>query len=308
MLPNGPNGISAFDTLDEPLVSTFSDTATALRPSYNYTLDLQGMSSNVSCKYDTTSPINVIDIREGLIQYSGTCPPGQDFLPSPVFVSQSSPHSLGFWACRTAPSANSYYLYFRGYNTSAHTIGMITCIVSPIQPTVFPLTYTGQTDTFHAQPPISSSPVSSTKLGDQMIGSIGSIVWETQSSVSNAFAEAITTLGVKSFSLPSNIQAEGYMQLYEAMIQGILDYEVRWICSSYSSLILQLGHIHPLIILRSRWQRADAIRLVLPSSHWLRRQWYIRLEQHESNSCLLTSNHPRQSDYLGHPRHRYVHR
>jgi hypothetical protein len=67
-----------------------------------------------------------------------------------------------------------------------------------------------------------------------MMMSIGSIIWEAQSSVSNMFAEAITTLGVKSFSLPPNEQAEGYMQLYDAMIQGILDYEATYIRLLYS--------------------------------------------------------------------------
>jgi hypothetical protein len=237
LLPNGPNGVPAFNTLDARSLSFFPDANTTdpRHSSYNYTLELQGISNNVTCIYDTTSPVIATNTTTGLMQYNGSCPPNQDFLLNSTFLEQTSPHSLGFWACRTAPSANSYYLYLQGNSNYQRTIGNMTCTVSPILPTVFPLTYTGQSGTFYAQSQNSSSPVSFTTLGDEMMMSIGSIVWEAQSSVSNLLAEAITTLGVKSFSLSSDAQQFEYLPLYEAMIKGILDYEATYIRLLYSA-------------------------------------------------------------------------
>jgi hypothetical protein len=43
----------------------------------------------------------------------------------------------------------------------------------------------------------------------------------------NLVAESVITYGVKNFNLPPYNQNPEYLRLYEAMIQGILDYEVR---------------------------------------------------------------------------------
>ena len=40
-------------------------------------------------------------------------------------------------------------------------------------------------------------------------------------------AESVITFGVKNFNLPPFIQNTEYLRLCEAMIQGILDYQVR---------------------------------------------------------------------------------
>jgi len=78
--------------------------------------------------------------------------------------------------------------------------------------------------------------------------SMGSILWEAQSLVSNLVAESIITLGVKSFSLPPSAPNETYLRLYEAMIQGIFDYEATYIRLLYST---QRNEQTPLSCLRT---------------------------------------------------------
>lgn len=174
------------------------------------------------------------------MQYNGSCPTDQ-YIPvaksgGPVPFGD---HSLGFWPCLAAPSALSYNLYFRGYQRYSSSIGNITCNISPIYPTVFSLTYTGQSNRFSVQAS-NSTPSSIAGNGGTMMTGIQNIVSEAQSSVSNLFAESIITLGVKSFSLPPDAQDSKYIELYEAMIRGILDYQVRSIyhCLLSSAYIL----------------------------------------------------------------------
>lgn len=210
-----------------------------LHPTYNYTLELQGISTNVTCAYTSDSPVNVTIPLTNVWQTNGTCPPGQDlFLDNTTFISIPSNNYLGLWACLTEPSADSYNLYFRGVGTYyTPEIGNITCTVSPFRPTVFPLTYTGQAGIFTAQAPIASSPSSSPELGLPLVKSLGSVVWEAQSLNSNLVAESIITAGVKSFNLPPDMPTIEYLRLYEKMIEGIFDYEVRSIYYLSSSLM-----------------------------------------------------------------------
>ena len=81
VLPTGPQGVSAFYT---PPSSPLSDPkSTAGMISYNCTFDNQGFSSNVSCFYDTESPVNVSAVAPGevfVIQYDGSCEGAADVL------------------------------------------------------------------------------------------------------------------------------------------------------------------------------------------------------------------------------------
>lgn len=226
LLPNGPNGIPAFNTLDAISASFFSP---MLHPTYNYTLELQGTSNNVSCAYDISSPVNIAPATPDLWQFDGTCPPGQDIFNITAFTSQESNNYLGFWACLADPSSSSSKLYLRGTGLNYRgEIGNITCTVSPIQPTLFKLTYTGQPGTFSTQAPIPSSQnLPTVDLRMLMVKSLGSVVWEAQSQVSNLVAESVFTFGAKSFGLPPLVQNAGYLALYEKMIEGIFDYQVR---------------------------------------------------------------------------------
>lgn len=246
MLPNGPNGIPAFNTLDEASNPYFSGATTASQPSYNYTLELQGMSTEVTCKYDTESPVIAEKLR-GLVRYTGSCHANQSIVTDPKNVDAvpNSSSSLGFWSCLATPSAYTgpYNLYFRGYEYYSSVIGNITCNIAPIHPTVLSLTYTGQSDTFAVQASNSTpSPVAGSAIA--LIDQIQQTVLEAQNIVSNLFAESIITLGVKSFSLPPDRQDPEYLRLYQAMIQGILDYEVRSIYHYLFSLLILLISSH----------------------------------------------------------------
>lgn len=226
VLPIGPDGVPAFDTLAS---SAFS-AATPLRGlSYSYTLELQGVSSNVSCAYDTGSPIRYYIPLPGLYQYNGTCPPGQDFLNGTAFLVPPSNNSLGYWACQTAPSGNSFTVYLRGVSNYAEGIGNITCNISPFQPAVFSLAYSGTPGIFNftTQTPISTSPNTSTELIRRSLMGLGSNIWEAQNMEENLVAESVITFGVKSFGLQPYVRNDTYLRLYEAMIRGILDYQVR---------------------------------------------------------------------------------
>ena len=96
VLPIGPNGVSAFDTLlnasipssDGPKTAAnpFSDAAIRRRiVSYNYTVTQQGLENDVSCSYDSTSPIRTAAI-EGtntslVVTTEGTCDPAAGLEP-----------------------------------------------------------------------------------------------------------------------------------------------------------------------------------------------------------------------------------
>jgi hypothetical protein len=241
LLPIGPNGVPAFNFLDAPSTSAFPNTATTPYPSYNYTLNLQGITTNVTCAYEADSPVAFYPISPGVFQYNGSCPSGQEVLTNTTFFVLQSNNLLGFWACLTAPGENLYTLYFHGANYYATAIGNIACKVSLIQPSEYNLTFSGKQGIFTTKLISSGTPIpaASPELGRNLVNSLGSVVWESHSSaVSNLLAESIITLGVKSFGLPPYNQSEGYLRLYEAMIQGMFDYEVRSIFWISSPLIL----------------------------------------------------------------------
>jgi hypothetical protein len=88
------------------------------------------------------------------------------------------------------------------------------------------------------QNPVSFWPNTSTELLTRAIKGLGSNIMESQGIESNLLAESITSFGAKFFGLQPHVQNEKYLRLYEAMIQGILDYEVRSIHCLSSPLML----------------------------------------------------------------------
>ena len=176
MLPIGPNGIPAFDTL---LPSLFTKTAADSFLPYNYSLDLQGISNDVSCFYEIDSPILFFLPFAPAIyvyQFNGTCPPGQDFLGPTTWTTIASNNTLGFWACQLSISGDAYNVYLRGIKNYNASIGNITCIVGPVQPTVFKLDYTGKSGVFNStQTAISTSSGTSTELVRRAIGALGNV-------------------------------------------------------------------------------------------------------------------------------------
>lgn len=235
-LPNGPNGIPAFDTL---LPSALSGTASKSYLSYNYSLDLQGISTNVSCEYQPDSIIQYEVPIPNVWQYNGTCPPGQDFLADagtnyPVFPSKNS---LAFWACNSSQSGNAYTVYLQGIKNYASGIGNISCTVAPAQPALFRLDYTGLPGVFSSAKPISTFPGTSTELISRSIMGLGDVIWQSQNPESNLVAESVITFGVKDFALPPYNQNERYLRLYESMIEGVIDYLATYIRLIYSTKV-----------------------------------------------------------------------
>ena len=176
MLPIGPNGIPAFDTL---LPSIFTKTAAVSFLPYNYSLDLQGISNNVSCSYATDSPVSFglpFALIAYVYQFNGTCPPGQDLLGPAAWSTIASENTLGFWACETSTSGDACDVYLRGIKYYNASIGNITCVVEPMQPAVFKLDYTGKSNVFNSTPTaISTSSGTSTELVRHAIGVLGNV-------------------------------------------------------------------------------------------------------------------------------------
>ncbi|EAU93628.2 hypothetical protein CC1G_02858 [Coprinopsis cinerea okayama7 len=250
ILPMGPNGPPAFDRLDNsPWSPSRKDLADGML-SYNYTLNYQGLASNISCLFDPTTPIRIranIAGESALISYNASCPDGIDFLSdsgvTDVVVPNSN-NSFAFWACK-APSMDesfpSYYLYFRGLRNYVDTMGNITCLLSPLQTSVFPTTYLSEGKLFTSPENATSapSPVYDGLIEQSLVGLVG-VAKDAQSYQSNLVHESVVTVGVKSFDLEPHGRQDRYLPLLAAMVQGMLEYEV-----TYSRLLYSTEDIPP---------------------------------------------------------------
>jgi len=242
VLPIGPNGVPAFDTLH---TSPFSNKKTvAGMLSYNYTLEQQGLTSNISCIYDTQSPIRFgpLDPSAGpwAFQYNGTCEGAADVLTNVFFfASPNSPNGVGFWACQSPPAVGllpSYTIYLSGHNNYNSSVGNITCTVYPIQPAVYQVTYRSQPDIFSSTKPIATSPQLYSRLTEYALVGLGGVIQQSQNWDANLVIESVFTFGVKSFGLQAYEKNPTYLRLYEAMIQGILEYEATYLRLIYSTV------------------------------------------------------------------------
>ena len=212
--------------------------------SYNYTLEYQGLTSGVSCSYANESPISFgpvpgVDVP-WVVQYNGTCDGAADVLTDVVtFVAPNANNSLGFWACQSPPAADkspTYFIYLRGRGRSPggyqDSIGNITCTVSPIQPAIYPVTYQSHPKIFSTTEPVANFTQVYPRLIEHVLVGLSGVVHQAQNFQANLVAESVITFGVKSFELPPDQKNPKYLELYQAMIQGILEYEVRPINSS----------------------------------------------------------------------------
>ncbi|KAF8984978.1 hypothetical protein BDQ17DRAFT_1496433 [Cyathus striatus] len=239
ILPIGPNGVPAFDTLNSSVFSVPSQRAAMM--SYNYTLEHQGLSSNITCIYDSETPIKIGQVDGAglyVYQYNGTCDPDsmEDiFGPNQSFVSPNSNNTLSSWTCKSKQNDGeqpSYYIYIHGSKGYGPAVGNITCTVSPIQAAIFNVTYQSVPNIFVLEGRISTSPITFPAFLERIMKAFCVLVLEVQNWESNLVAESVITLGVKSFNLPLDVASDQYLQLYQAMIQGILEYE-----ATYSRLI-----------------------------------------------------------------------
>jgi len=244
VLPMGPNGVPAFDTLHPSPFSNEKTVAGML--SYNYTLEHQGLASNIKCIYDTQSPVRFGQADPSgapyVLQYNGTCDSlgAADVLTDVrTVLSVNSNNTLGYWACQSRPVAGqmpSYTIYLRGRNNYAQSVGNMTCTVSPIQPAIFEATYTSYHDIFALTKPIATSQQLNPQLTGYALVGLAGVIHQSQNWQANLVIESIITFGVKSFKLQPYEQNETYLRLYEAMIQGILEYEVTYIRLIYSTV------------------------------------------------------------------------
>jgi len=183
----------------------------------------------------------------GTVQYNGTCDGQDDVLPNATtFTSLNSNNILTFWACKS-PSTNesTYLLYLRGLQDYAESIGNITCTAS-IQSAIIPVTYNSYYSVFRSQDVIETSPTTFSGFIDRAVGELGTLVADAQTQELNLIADSVTALGVRNFGLTADGQQERYLQLYEAMLQGILEYEVSryFNCSSCISHHNVIGCIY----------------------------------------------------------------
>lgn len=242
LLPIGPNGVPAFNTLAP---SPFSKPeVVAGMTSYSYTLNHQGLKSNVSCSYAQTNPFVVGALFPGYggaIQYNASCASlgGAEVLTNVLSLhSTYGNNTLVYWACQSVVNGvpvASYTVYLTGYNFYKSEIGNIICTVNPVQAAIFPVTYQSAARIFTTAGPTIAAPIAfSTHINNALIG-LGDIISEGQNFQSNQVAESVFTFGVKSFGvLPQ--QSFLYLQLFEQMIQGILEYETTYIRLIYSTV------------------------------------------------------------------------
>jgi len=239
VLPMGPNGVPAFDTLGHSPFSN-SETVAGMR-AYNYTLNHQGLASNISCSYQTTSPIAFAAsaaTSNATVTYNvPSCGAiGQArFMNLSSLTSVYGANTLMYWACQSANNTQppSYTVYLRGVRGGySDSVGNITCSISPIKPAPFPVTYRSTSNVFTAGSPLSANePASSPPTAFSLISNysfvgMGGVISQGQNFDSNLVAESVITYGVKSFGLQPYQKDSTYLRLYERMIQGILEYEV----------------------------------------------------------------------------------
>jgi len=217
--------------------------------SYNYTLDLQGLASNVSCSYEPTSPI-LYDNTSTIIEYSAGC---QSIGEAEVLTDLTSyttlygENTLMFWACQSASNNTqppSYSVYLCGLNGGyAFNFQNMTCKVGSIQPAVMPVLYQSTNGIFSTGPavlpanePVDVSQSAYSYLVNYTLLALGDVMSRGQNSDSNLVAESVITFGVKSFGLQPYVMNTTYLRLFEQMIQGIIEYQTTYLRVIYSTV------------------------------------------------------------------------
>jgi hypothetical protein len=231
VLPLGPNGVASLNTLQR---SPF-DTDPAAMISYNYTLNQQGFASNITCTYVDQSPITYAPVpgtNNHMLTYNTSCHElGLASVLTDVvdYPTINTYNTLMFWACKSFPTDGkepTYYVYLRGRENYA-SIADITCSVSSIQLAIFPVEYQSAASIFSSpEEPSATFATMTPGLMELALGGLGAVIQESQNIQSNLVAESVITFGVKNFQLQPYKRNETYLRLYEAMIEGIIEYEV----------------------------------------------------------------------------------
>ena len=247
VLPIGPNGIHGFGTLPAPpLITTLqpsplsgAETNAAIL-SYNYTIRHQGLATNISCRYVTQSPIRFSAVPNNtfLVNAQTYCNDSETGLadvpgiPGSVFLTTDTDQTLTFGACKSLPTSEqgpAYYIYLRGRGKIYEkNIGNITCILSPAQPAIFPVTYQSSTHVFSTQDSSTQESITTSAPAiafslfiEQAISILGIEVQQAQTAGVNLLAESAKVLGIQA-GFGHYEKNDKYLPLYGAMIQGIL--------------------------------------------------------------------------------------
>jgi hypothetical protein len=248
VLPIRPNSLPGLDTLNRVKPSLLPDAkANAPILSYNYTLNHQGLASNISCIYDRESPIrfSAVPNNTHLVGANGSCNGiglADIWMNTSIIIFPNTNKTLTIWACKSMQTVKqdpAYYIYLRGLLYYSTAIGNITCTVFPIQPALFPVKYQSSTGIFSTQERIAPTTFQPASLFshfiEQAILGLAGVVSQSQSLVDNLVAESVIDLGVQSLSLfpytPNNqyLPYNQYLPLWAAMIQGIL---VNQVCAA----------------------------------------------------------------------------
>ncbi|KAF8812670.1 hypothetical protein BYT27DRAFT_7239675 [Phlegmacium glaucopus] len=236
VLPMGPQGPVDFDIIEPSPPSVLSNT------SYSYTVLQQGLNINISCNYDTQSPINTFNVSSDVISYNATCG-GQTvaLTNETTYEVDQFRNTLAFWACKSPPNATeaSYSLYLQGSGAYNAAVRNMTCTVSQAQLAIFPVEYNSTEDFFSTTEPNGGVAPTFPDFIDLAVTNLGSLIQESQSDVSNEAGDSIVTFGMKYFDVSSLTPQELdviTLRLYKLMIEGVLEY-----LATYSRLLYTSG-------------------------------------------------------------------
>jgi len=245
ILPIGPNGIPGLGALKSSPLSDAENNAAI--HSYNYTFDHQGLTSNISCIYDTQSPITFLSVPDdtSVVLVNGSC---NEIGLTDIVPNYQTPDIIGtvaFWACKSIPTGErgpAYYIYLRGRAT---TPGNISCTISPIQPAVFQVTYQSTTGVFSTGERITTSAPGEnfSYLIEYAIYMFQGVLRQAQTISVNLVTTSVEDLGIQALKLPPGEQNEQYLPLYEAMIRGILVDEVCIASNSSPPLLMVIPQV-----------------------------------------------------------------
>ncbi|RXW22996.1 hypothetical protein EST38_g2858 [Candolleomyces aberdarensis] len=238
VLPMGP-GAPANDNRPNHFfnASSFNSTEARIR-SFNYTLQQQGLSSNTSCKYSESSPITVFS-GEGpggrTTMVNGTCDASLNLTDLIHWSSiRDSPRVLAAWACDASlgkASDLSYVVYLRQHDALGSGNYNITC-TSPIGVSLVDTTFDSSSSLFRTDNTI-QQPTKAIGPGEHAMvsGIISSVIHSiviTQNREPDMFMDQILAAGVTGFGLAVGERNDQYLRLYEAMLDGLLEYQVRF--------------------------------------------------------------------------------
>ncbi|KAJ2912774.1 hypothetical protein MD484_g7644, partial [Candolleomyces efflorescens] len=262
ILPIGPNGIRAVNTVQNSSNPFASEQIRERMVSYNYTLNQQGLTANINCSYDNTSPIrfrSVNDTNTTLIMSSfGICDSAagmEEVLEGVInYVTLNANNTLTYWACKQPPQPGSqdptYFVHLRGRGYYKSSIGNITCRISPMRAQDYLVDYLSGPGYFTASrshdAQSAQKPTFYRYIEWGLVG-FGNMIWEGQNWSSHLAAETVFSLAMKKLKIPSAMREQNpiSLKMFEAMVQGMLEYG-----ATYSRLVYTINKDIPTTCLR----------------------------------------------------------